>query len=84
MPAVDNAHDRVVVARQDRSVVEQERIGDGRQALQRLAVVSGDGLVGEVAARHHERAAADLGARWLAFQAEPAGRVEPLWRRSCT
>ena len=31
------------------------------EAVERLGVVGGDGLVGEVAARHHERAAADRG-----------------------
>ena len=51
----DGAHDRVVGARVDRAVVEQDVVGDAGQALARVVVAVGDRLVGDVAARHHER-----------------------------
>ena len=54
-PAADGAHDRVVGARVDRAVVEQDVVGDAGQALARVVVAVGDRLVGHVAARHHER-----------------------------
>ena len=50
-----HAHDRIVGARLDRTIVEQEEIGDARQALASFVVAIGDRLVGHVAARHHER-----------------------------
>ncbi len=49
------AQHRVVGARLDRAVVDEEAVGDRGQALQRLGVVEGDRLVGDVAAGHHER-----------------------------
>ena len=50
-------HDRVVGARVDRPVVDEEQVGDAREPLERVVVVVGDRLVGDVAARQHERAA---------------------------
>ena len=51
-------HDGVVGARLDRPVVQQEQVGDARQALERVVVAERDRLVRDVAARHHERHAA--------------------------
>ena len=58
-PARDPQH-RVVGARLDRPVVEHERVGDGVQPLERVVVLVGDRLVGDVAAGHHQRLA-DVG-----------------------
>ena len=51
---------RVVRARVDRAVVEEHEVGDRSQPLERVGVLVGDRLVGDVAARHHERLA-DVG-----------------------
>ncbi len=51
----DDADDGVVGARRDRAVVDEEAVGDRAQALERVGVVVGDRLVGDVAARHDER-----------------------------
>ncbi len=50
-------HHRVVRARGDRAVVEQDEVGDAGQALQRVLVAVGDRLVRDVAAGHHQRPA---------------------------
>ena len=52
-----DARDAVVVAGTDLAVVAQERVGDARQALEGFGVVRGQRLVGEIAARQHDRAA---------------------------
>ncbi len=51
---VDPRH-RVVGADQDVAVVQQEHVGDGGQAAQRLAVAEADGLAARVAGGHHQR-----------------------------
>ncbi len=51
----DDAHDRVVGARLDRPVVDEEQVGERREPLERLRVSEADRLIGDVAARHHER-----------------------------
>ena len=59
------AHDRVVRARVDRAVVQQEQVGDAGEALQRVVVPVGDRLVGHVAARHARAASpASASSRW--------------------
>ena len=50
----DNARDRIVGARLDRAIVDQQKVGDVRQSLARVAVLVGDRLVGDVAAGHHD------------------------------
>jgi hypothetical protein len=45
----------VVRARLDRPVVDEEEVGDAGQSREGVLVAEGDGLVGDVAARHHER-----------------------------
>ena len=47
-----HAHDRIVVAGADGTVVPQERIGNARQLRIRFAVVGDDGLVMDVARGH--------------------------------
>ena len=54
-PRPDHPHHRVVGARVDRPVVQQQQVGDPGQALERVLVLEGDRLVGDVAAGHHER-----------------------------
>ena len=49
------AHDRVVGARLDRPVVDEEGVGDPAEPLARVVVGERDRLVGDVAARQHER-----------------------------
>ena len=39
----------------DRAVVEEEEVGDPAEPLERVVVAVGDRLVGDVAARHHQR-----------------------------
>ena len=56
-PAAGHAQHRVVDARLDRAVVEHDEVGDRRQPLARVVVLVGDRLVGDVAARHHQRLA---------------------------
>ena len=58
-PVHDPCH-RVVVAGPYLSVVREERVGDSRQPLQRLGVVRGQRLVGEVPAGQHDRPAQPL------------------------
>ena len=55
-----SAHDRVVGARLDWPVVDEDGIGDVLQALEGVLVAVSDRLVGHVAAREHERGA-DVG-----------------------
>ena len=50
-----HAHDRVIVASQDGAVVAQPGVGHVDEARHGHLVVADDGLVGEVAARHHQR-----------------------------
>ena len=52
-----HAHDGVVGARLDRAVVQEEEVGDVGEPRARVVVLVGDRLVGDVAARHHERLA---------------------------
>ena len=56
-PTRDHAADRVVVARADLAVVDEERVGEAGQALRGVGIVGREGLVGEVAGREHDRAA---------------------------
>ena len=56
-PARDRAQHGVVRARVDRAVVEEHEVGDPGQPLERVGVLVRDRLVGDVAARHHERLA---------------------------
>jgi len=58
--SVHHPHHRVVVARRDLAIVEQEGVGDGPEARHRLVVPGGDRLVARVAARHHQRPADQL------------------------
>ena len=51
------AQHRVVRPRVDRAVVEQHDVGDRVEPLERVVVLVRDRLVGDVAARHHERLA---------------------------
>ena len=51
---VDGADDRVVAADVDRTVVEEERVGDRREPLERVGILVGDRLVGAVAGGHHQ------------------------------
>ena len=51
------AHHRVVGARLDRAVVDEEQVGDAAQPRHRVVVAVGDRLVGDVAAGHHQRLA---------------------------
>ncbi len=60
-PARRDAHDRVVGAHVDRPVVQEERLGDAGQPRDGVLVVVGDRLVGDVAARHHQRHAVAVG-----------------------
>ena len=55
--AVDHAHYRVVVAREDRAVVTEQRVGNagGNEALPGKVVVGLYGLFAQVAAGHDER-----------------------------
>ena len=52
----DHTRHRVVGARLDFPVVYQEQVGDAGQAPERVVVPVGDGLLGEVAGGHDERA----------------------------
>lgn len=54
LAAVLGADDRVVTRHVDRAVVDQPRIGDPSQAASRVSILIADGLVGQVAARHHD------------------------------
>ena len=56
-PTRDHAADRIVVARADLAVVDEERVGEAGQALRGVGIVGCEGLVGEVAGREHDRAA---------------------------
>ena len=56
-PARDRAQHRVVRARVDRAVVEEHEVGDAREPRERVVVLVRDRLVGDVAARHHQRLA---------------------------
>ena len=49
------ADDRVVGARRDRAVVDEEGVGDAAEPLARVVVGERDRLVGHVPARQHER-----------------------------
>ena len=51
---LDGAHHRIVGARLDRPVVEQEQVGEAGEAFERVAVLVGDRLVGDVAAGQHQ------------------------------
>ena len=55
--AVDRAHYRVVVAREDRAVVTEQRVGDagGNEAFPGKVVVGLDGFFAQVSAGHDER-----------------------------
>ena len=55
MAGVDPDH-RVVARDVDGPVVQQPRVGDGRQSLPGVLVLEADGLVGQVAAGHHQDA----------------------------
>ena len=55
-PAVRRSHDRVVAANEDRPVVSQHAIDERAEPLDGVVVQVGDGIVGEVAARHDEGA----------------------------
>ena len=57
LAARDDARDRVVVPRPDLAVVDQEAVGETRQAGQRVGVVGGQRLVGQVAGGEHDRPA---------------------------
>ena len=48
---------RVVVARHDLPIVQQERVGDRAEPPSRVGVVGGDRLLAQIAARHHQRTA---------------------------
>ena len=52
---------RIVRARLDRAVVDEQPVGDPLEPLARIAVEEGDRLVRDVSARQHERADAQLG-----------------------
>ena len=54
-PCVD-PDDRVVARDVNGPVVQQPRVGDGGKAPPGIVVVEADGLVGQVAARHHQQA----------------------------
>ena len=56
-PARDRPDDGVVAADVDPAVVAEHAVHERRQAGERVVVLVGDGLVAEVAARHHERPA---------------------------
>jgi hypothetical protein len=53
---VHDTDDRVIDARQDLAVVEQEDVCDPAETPERLVVTHGDWLVAQIAARHNERA----------------------------
>ncbi len=53
--SADHACHRVVVARPDAPVVEQEAVGDARQPARGVGVIDGQWLVREVAAGEHDR-----------------------------
>ena len=56
-PARDGPQHRVVRARVDRAVVAEHEVGDAREPRERVLVLVRDRLVGDVAARHHQRLA---------------------------
>ena len=53
----NRSHDGVVGPRLDRSIVDEEQVGERREADERVVVAEGDRFVGDVSARHHERRA---------------------------
>ena len=59
-PARHHTRHRVVAARSDVAIVEQEEVGEIAQALERFVVAGGDRLLRPVAGRHHQRAARRL------------------------
>src|SRR6516162_7131124 len=55
--ATDNAYDRIVDMPNDRPVMNQVKVGDPLESLQRLAFVNADRLVSHIAARSNNRRA---------------------------
>ena len=58
----NHANNRIVHLPDDRPVVDEKAIGDPRQALDSLALVDANRLVGQVAAGRHDRDNRDLAA----------------------
>ena len=52
---IERADDRVVGPGVDRAVVNEEDVGDRPEPLERVVVVEGDRLVGEIARGHDQR-----------------------------
>ena len=81
-PAGDDPRHRVVAARLDLAIVDQEEVGDAAEPLERLVVAIGDRLLGEVARGHHQgpvqlARAAGGGAACTAASGRPAGCAAP-------
>ena len=60
LPDVTTRDDRIVHARVDLALAHQERVSDPRKALERVLVAERDRLVGDIAARRHQRVEAAL------------------------